>query len=753
MNKLIAVLFCGMWLISVKAHAQNAPKLSLIPYPQSLQEQTGTYRLTGRDLTIYTADKAAFANEVAYLKKVVFPGRAVAATSSSVATVSLLKDMSLKADAYRLEISAAGIKIAASASAGLFSGIQTLRQLLMLPGAGAVLPYVKITDQPAFKWRGVELDVARHFFSKSYLFRFIDLLAFYKMNTLHLHLSDDQGWRLEIKKFPKLTETGAWREYNDHDSACLSRVKENPDFALEKENLITRNGKTLYGGFYTQADMKEIIAYAASRHIEIVPEIDMPGHMMVATKAYPELLDGNAGWGQTFSIPLNPAKKVVYDFVEGVLSEVIALFPSKYVHIGADEVEKTSWENSPACKELMAREGIKDMHALQSYFVNKVNRFVRSKGKTAIGWDEVLDGGVDANMTIMYWRGWVKDSPYKAVTGNHQLIMTPTNPLYFDYAQNKGTLAQVYDLKVVAPDIPADKAYLVQGAQGNVWTEYIPSIARLEFMLLPRMTALSERVWTNKELYGSYRNRLPDHFTMLDNMGYKYRLPDLEGFSDEQLILDGRSELTIQNPLKSASVHYTLDGSAPEKSSPLYTGKINITRPLTASFASFSAKGARSEVYQVRFRASKWHPGETVQGVKPGLKASFYKGSFKNTKEINGSPLREEVLANVHVSDTVKLPAFGLKLRGYLNIPEDGIYNFFFTCDDGGVLRINDEMVVDNDGLHSAQLKSGQTALKRGLHPFAIDFIEGGGGFVLKLQYAVKGSDPKPVPDSWFVHH
>lgn len=755
MNKLICMLclLLTSWGISKGQQAERTP---LIPYPQSVSFQNGTYVLPMEHISLYVEDNNTFTNELAFLQQIVLPAKQWSKGSKGKASISILKNPTLKAEAYTLYIGAKGIQLTAGHAHGLLNGLQTLRQLVMQSdkAANVSLPYLSITDAPAFSWRGIELDVARHFFSKQYIFRVIDLLSFYKMNSLHLHLSDDQGWRLEIKKYPKLTEQGAWRTYNSHDSVCLEKAKDNPDFALEKEHLITRDGKTLYGGYYTQDDMREIIAYATRKHIQIIPEIDMPGHMMVATKAYPELIEGKAGWGKTFSVPLNPGKHEVYEFVEGVLQEVIDLFPSRYIHIGADEVEKTSWEQSDLCKQLMQKEGIKDMHALQSYFVNRVNAFIKSKGKKAIGWDETLDGGVDPSMTIMYWRGWVKDSPEKAVRGNHELIMSPTNPLYFDGIPNKGTLATVYDMKVIPSEIPAAKHSLVLGAQGNVWTEFIPSIARFEFMLLPRMTALSERLWTNKSLWTSYQKRLLTHFSYLDRLGYKYRLPDLEGFTDEQFILNGAVTLDIKNPLPSSVIHYTTDGSAPTVQSRHYTGPLTISTPNTIKFSSFSTKGARSDVYQITIKQGQWHDGSAINKsvLKQGLSADFYDEYFKDTKAIKGRISRKEVLRNVHVEDTVKLPSFGLKLRGYIEVPEDGIYNFFFTCDDGGVLRINEQIVIDNDGQHSAILKSGQIALKKGLHPFAIDFVEGGGGFTLKLHYSLKQEEPHAIPDTWFWH-
>ncbi len=739
--------------VSGKSQAQQADSsLALIPYPTSLVRSEGSLNIPIAGATLYSDAATLFKNEIEFLKTVVFNGMPLNnAAGKDRALINMLKDFSLAPEAYRMEVDSVGVRLYASTPQGMFFALQTLRQLCFKLNRSAMytIPYVRINDKPAFQWRGMELDVARHFFSKQYLFRFIDLLSYYKFNKLHLHLTDDQGWRIEIKKFPKLTEVGAWREFNNHDSACIAQSKTNPDFALEPEHIISRDGKQLYGGFYTQDDMRQIIAYAASRHIEIIPEIDMPGHMMVATRAYPQLIDVKAGWGKDFSVPLNPAKPQTYTFVQGVLQEIMDLFPGRYVHIGADEVEKTSWEQSPLCQNLMKRLNIKDVHGLQSYFVNRVNSFVLSKGKRSIAWDEVLDGGADPSVHIMYWRGWVKDSPLKAVQRNHPLIMSPTNPMYFDYLPNKGTLASVYDMKVVPDDIPSFRRPQVMGAQANVWTEMIPSKARLEFMILPRMTALAERVWSNKGEFGDYSKRLLRHYPMWDVMGYRYRLPDLEGFADQQVLVNGMGRLQVSNPLSSVPVHYTTDGSTPSLESPVLDSTLVIREPAKIRFAAITSSGAKTDLYQVDFKAGQWKEASIANGER-GLAVSFFKGSFKNTSAIAGEEIRKAVISNVALSDTIKMPAFGARIRGFIKVPTDALYTFYLTCDDGGVLKIDNDLVVDNDGQHSALLKSGQVALKAGSHPFAIDFIEAGGGFTLRLSYSTPGKAPQAIPDDWF---
>ncbi|MFD2597709.1 family 20 glycosylhydrolase [Sphingobacterium corticis] len=747
---LAAVVFC---------QAQSAKKSAdapLIPYPQSLETQSGSWTPNLNLLQYYSDDAEFFKQEIQVLSEHIFPEATIQlARNAESANILLVRDASITDEHYDLIINDKGVRIAAGSASGMFYGLQSLNQLILSAKKeqALALPFLHIADGPSFSWRGAHLDVARHFFSKEYIFRFLDLLALYKFNKFHFHLTDDQGWRLEIKQYPKLAEVGGWRTYNNHDTALLEKAKTNPDFDLPKEHLRQRDGVTEYGGYYTQEDMREIIQYAADRHITVIPEIDMPGHMYMATKAYPELLldEGEASWGKTFSTPICPCKEEAYTFVENVLSEVMELFPSQYIHIGADEVEKDSWEKSPLCQKLMKRLQISDLDSLQSYFVNRVNAFIVKNGKKAIGWDEVLEGGVDTTMAVMYWRGWEKNAPHTAASRGHQVIMTPTNPLYFDFLPNSSSLNSVYHFSPIPSDMPEKDRKMVMGAQANTWTEMIPSVARLEFMILPRLTALAERVWTNKQEFASYQNRVVEHYKVWQNLGYSFRMPDLQGFAERQVIVNGKATLNVQNPLDWADVYYTTDGSLPTADSKVLKGSLTINKPSKIRFASITKGGAKSELYEVDFFEDTWKkPIAKSAKSKQGLSVEHYAGKFPKVETIKGEIAYKEVISNVHLDDTISMPAFASKIRGTINAPKDGLYSFYFTCDDGGVLRIADQMVVDNDGNHSPVMKSGQIALKKGLHPFAIDFIEAGGGFTLELKYSVDGGEVMPIPDDWF---
>jgi len=753
MKNITLILLAFLNIMSVVS-AQTKKELPVIPYPSNVQVGAGNFVLNNK-VVIVTDNKSLFGGEVSYFQSLLkqYAGSDVPLVQNATQnSIEIKYDGQQKSkEAYALEITPEKITIKAGDGHGAFNAIQTIRQLLSAQtGTQIVLPVVNIQDSPAFSWRGMHLDVSRHFYTADYVKKHIDRLAFYKFSKLHFHLTDDQGWRIEIKKYPKLTEDGAWRTFNKHDSVCIVRSKDNPNFIIDKRFIREKDGKTVYGGFYTQEQIKDIVRYAQERHIEIIPEIDMPGHMMAAINAYPYLVEGKSGWGELFSTPLCPCKEEVYTFTKDVLAEVIDLFPSKYVHIGADEVDKKTWENSELCKQFMTEHGIDGVNKLQSYFVHEMQDFVESKGKKIIAWDEILQGGTNPDVTVMYWRGWVKDAPIKAVNIGSEVIMTPTNPLYFDYANNNTSVDNVYHMDVIYKDIPADKAHLILGAQANLWAEYIPTEQQAEYQMYPRMLALAERVWTNKtDNFKGFSARLLQHYPKLDALGVNYRLPDIEGFAQENVYV-GQTDFMVKSPLPDMKIHYTLDESIPSTSSPLLSSPVNISKPTLLKMALFSPSGVRGEIYHLNFKPFDMKKAVQANNVKAGLKCDFFDKYYMNTKGITGEPDESFVVSNIKAPRESK--SFGLKFDGYIDVPETGIYSFFFTCDDGGVLYIDNEMTVDNDGQHSPVLKSGQAAMEKGLHPFRLDFLEGGGGYTLKLQYSFNGSAPANIPDSWFKH-
>ncbi len=677
-------------------------------------------------------------------------------------SISFLKDSGITtAEGYKLLISPQRIFVYAKEPTGVFRAVETMQQLMPVTTGSAKkqlqnnlqLPCVEIEDQPLYNWRGMHLDVARHFFSIGYLKKFIDVMALYKMNKFHLHLTDDQGWRVEIKKYPKLTAEGAWRTFNNQDSDCMKLSAENPDFLLDTTHIITRNGKQLYGGFYTQQQLKDLVTYAASKHIDIIPEIDMPGHMMAAINSYPFLsCTEESNWGELFSTPVCPCKETTFEFAENVFSEIMNIFPGKYIHLGADEVDKTSWAKSPLCKELMQKEGLKDVNELQSYFVKRMEKFFQSKGRELIGWDEILEGGVSPTAIVMYWRSWVPDAPVKAAQHGNKVIMTPGNPLYFDSPPDAHSLYNVYHFSVVPKGLNSKEAKYIQGAQANIWTEHIPSERRADYMFMPRMTALAERLWTGDSNYDSYLQRLQQQYPVLDAMHVYYRLPDLPGLVEENVFTDS-AVVALQSPMKNMAIRYTTDGSLLNSHSTVFDKPLIIKNNTTIKLAVFTPGNVKGDTYTLHYTREAYKQPVIVTKVLPGLQCNYYKKFFKNTKAVQDEkPDSTFIMDSVAVPASVTAPSFALQYDGYINIPETGIYSFFLTCDDGGVINIAGKEVVNNDGLHPAVERSGQIALEKGYQPFHLSFIEGGGGYKLQLLYSKDNKTHQPVPSSWLKH-
>jgi hexosaminidase len=753
--KLVILLVCA----SFTSNAQDATKFPLIPYPNQLVMGSGSFTITAKTTIVTTKE---FGSEALELNNILKKGLGKPLLLSKVNkphAIKLVYDAGItEPEAYTLSITQSEVVIRAKNGAGVFHAVETIRQLLPVSvETGMVhkqltLPVVAIQDQPAYEWRGMHLDVSRHFFSVSYLRKFIDRMALYKMNKLHLHLTDDQGWRIEIKKYPKLTEEGAWRTFNNQDSSCMKRSKDNPDFIIDKEHIIQRDGKTLYGGFYTQQEMKGVVAYATAKHIDIIPEIDMPGHMMAAINSYPFLTcNGENKWGTLFTKPICPCNETTFEFAQNVFSEIMDIFPSKYIHIGGDEVDRTDWGKSDACKALMEREGIKDLPALQSYFINRMEKFFNSKGRKLIGWDEIIEGGISPTAIVMYWRTWVPQAPVKAVKNGNTVIMTPGEPLYFDNQADQYSIYKVYHFNPIPQVLNAEEAKSIIGAQANIWTEQIPSERRADYMYMPRMTALAELLWTNKQdKYDSYLERLVQQYSRMDALKINYRLPDLPNLLNEYAFTD-EGKLSIASPLKSLTLRYTTDGTLPDVKSPVLPYPLIIKKSELVKVAAFTPTGTRGDVYNLNYTQQHMLGAVKIAPPKAGLTCTYYKAYFKETALMKDAKADSVFITDkIEVPATVKAPSFGITYKGYIDVPADGIYSFYLTCDDGGVLNIGPDVVVNNDGNHSAQERSGQIALKMGAHPFKLDFIEGGGGFTLKLKYSVNGSAPQDVPADWF---
>lgn len=496
-------------------------------------------------------------------------------------------------EAYELSVSPDRVLITASHPHGAFYAVQTLRQLLNM----GKIPAVEIKDSPRFPYRGMHLDVARHFFDIEAVKRYIDQMAYHKLNRFHWHLTEDQGWRIEIKKYPKLTETGAFR-----NGTLIGHYNDQPH---------RFDGKR-YGGFYTQEEIREVVTYAAARFITIVPEIEMPGHAQAAIAAYPEL--GCTGqqlevwqlWGVSQNV-FCPTEET-FAFLEDVLKEVIDLFPGKYIHIGGDECPKKQWKESAFCQELMKQEGLADEHELQSYFIKRIEGFVNSKGRQLIGWDEILEGGLAPNAAVMSWRG--TQGGIEAAEAGHDVVMTPTSHCYLDYYQSDHPeeplaigglipLEKVYSYEPIPDQLAAEAHKHILGAQVNLWTEYIPTVNHLDYMVFPRLCAMAEVVWSPAEIrdFDDFVRRLAPHIERLQAMGFNSANHLYEIKSGIQAD-KGKVNVTLNIHAKDGEIHYTLDGSEPGPASPLYTNPLEIDSSSIIRAQAFRENEAQGRVWE-----------------------------------------------------------------------------------------------------------------------------------------------------------
>jgi hexosaminidase len=524
-------------LMTVSAFAANTP--ALIPLPQRMECREGAFKiqpntpirtdLAAREAGSYLSERLGKAT--GYSFKVATSTKPQAAKGAILLATTDAKP-ELGPEGYELTVTADSVVVRAGKSAGLFYGVQSLLQLLppevfaAKPVAGVEwkVPCLRIEDQPRFKWRGFLLDVARHFFTKDEVKQLLDVLAMQKINTLQLHLTDDQGWRIEIKKYPRLTEVGAWRK--------------DAGFGLDPKASTAYGPDGRYGGYYTQDDIREIVAYARGRHITIVPEIEMPGHASAALSAFPELSCNGGPYtpnaeGGVFAGVYCAGKDETFEFLQNVLAEVRQLFPGQYIHIGGDEVPKDNWQKCPRCQARIKQEGLKNEHELQSYFVRRIEKFINAQGRNLIGWSEIREGGLAQNAVVMDWIG----GAVEAASAGHDVIMSPTGFCYLDYYQstNHATepkaiggylpLSKVYSFEPIPPGLnPQDQAHIL-GGQGNLWTEYVPNFKHAQFMAFPRLCALAEVTWSAQAArnWEDFTRRLPSQFQRFDQLGVNYR--------------------------------------------------------------------------------------------------------------------------------------------------------------------------------------------------------------------------------------
>ena len=636
MKKLLLTLAAGIVLCSCSSHD---PQIAIVPYPNHLETGRGTYRVTDRSVTCDSRTdertQRAVVGFAARLATVTGGTNPVTVADEVPASgIRFVTDESLPAEGYELNVDGEGIEVRASQFPGFLYALQSLEQLLPAavygtepaPDAAWEVPCVKIADAPRFAYRGMHLDVARHFFSVDEVKRYIDVMAIHKLNTLHWHLTDDQGWRIEIKRYPELTAVGSIRKAT-----------------VVRKEWGTYDG-TPYGGFYTQDEIRDVVKYAADRGVTVIPEIDLPGHMLAALTAYPEL--GCTGgpyevwgrWGVADDV-LCPGREKTFEFLEGVLTEVMELFPSEYIHIGGDECPKVRWEKCPRCQAKIRQLGLKDdgehtaEHYLQSYVTDRIGKFLAQHGRRIIGWDEILEGRAPSDAVVMSWRG--SEGGIAAAKLGHDVIMTPNSHFYFDYYQSLDTdaepfgiggyipMEQVYSYDPAFPELTPEQQKHILGVQANLWTEYVLSDEHLEYMLLPRLAALSEVQWCLPETKDW--NRFIGSFRMdkiYSQLGYEFA-KHIFGVTASYAVDPEKGGVVMTLTTQGgAPIRYTLDGSDPTASSPLYKAPVTIGESCTFKAAALR-EGMQTPVYTRKFDFNKATGRRIALNAVPTLKYTY----------------------------------------------------------------------------------------------------------------------------------
>lgn len=601
MNKIFHFLF--LFLLSCTGFAQsNIPKIAIIPQPVSLKQGFGYFNLS-ENSTVSAPNSSEVESVISNLNQRISPATGFQINSvknSEHAEINLILyetyDSKLGNEGYHLSVTEKGVKISANKSSGLFYGVQTLLQLLpkeieskqLVNNLKWQIPVLEITDYPKLAWRGLMFDVARHFFTKEEVKQYIDAMAKYKYNVLHLHLTDDEGWRIEIKGFPKLTEVGAWN---------VKRIGEFGDFipptAEEARN---------YGGFYTQEDIKELVRYAKDRFIDILPEVDVPGHSLAAIASYPELsctpeavnykvrsgekiMDWSGGAPPKALIDntLCPANELTYSFMDTVITQLAQLFPFEYIHVGGDEAPINFWQKNPKIKELMLREGIQDISKVQGYFTSRIEKIVESKGKKMMAWDEVLEGGVSPTTAVMSWRGMKYG--IEAANNQHEVVMSPTTFAYLDYMQSDVIseprvyaslrLNKTYEFEPIPNNV--DPKY-IKGGQANLWTEQVYNIRQAEYMTWPRGFAIAESVWSEKDKknWPDFFSRVEEHFQRLDFSETKYSPSVYDPIFKAGKTADKRLTVDLSLEIEGLDIYYSFDNSFPDRFYPKYIGTLTV---------------------------------------------------------------------------------------------------------------------------------------------------------------------------------
>ena len=745
MKKLLATFCAGMalYFLASCAEPQGEVKsynqgINIIPTPQSLVQHDGFFRLGSNTAIAAASPEAKTVAEFFAAKMRTATGLNIQVAEKGNIQLSVDPSLDVANDeGYTLDVTKDGAVVVAKTAQGLFYGMQSFLQLLpaeiespsKVNGIAWQAPAVSIKDAPRFGYRGIMLDPCRHFMPVENVKKYLDVLSLFKMNRMHWHLTDDQGWRIEIKKYPKLTEIASKR--------------------IDGEG-------TEHSGYYTQEEIKEIVKYAADRFITVVPELELPGHEMAAIAAYPNLsCKGEQGtprviWGVE-DIVMCPGKEDMFTFLQDVIDEMVPLFPSEYFHIGGDECPKISWKNCPLCQKRIKEEGLKadSKHSaeerLQSYVIQRMEKYLATKGKKIIGWDEILEGGLAPSATVMSWRG--EDGGIAAALMDHTVIMTPGgNGMYLDAYQGDSKIEPVtiggYTLleKTYSYDpipdtlVAMGKSNYILGVQGNTWSEYMYDEAKRDYMVFPRILAVAEIGWTNldRKDYKDFERRIENAYVRLDGHAINYHIPQPEqpnGSCNFVAFTDKASlEFKTTRPIKMV---YTLDGSEPTPASTAYTAPIEITETTTLKIASVLPSGKMSPIRTIQVEKQSLAPAKEVAKTTPGLNMEVTDGMYLNVKELEAAQKEtkksvikdlKEIRSVVKTSESMRgVNQYAAVATGYVNIPEDGVY---FISSDLEEVWIDGKLLVNNGGeVKRFSRHDSSVALAKGLHEIKAVFL------------------------------
>ncbi len=741
--------FIALGIIACSSPQSNT--ISVIPKVADIQFSGGSFELSENTAIVCKTDKekkiAGFLIEAVELYNNITLTFKEAEKDAII--LSVIESEKLGKEDYKLEVTKDKIHISASGSAGLFYGVQSLIQLA---ATGVNIPALIINDSPRFKWRGMHLDVSRHFRTVDEIKKFIDILAMHKLNVFHWHLTDDQGWRIEIKKYPKLTEIGAWREDRRGEIWNLSADQREP----------YDESKPYYGGFYTQDEIKDIVAYAEARQITIVPEIEMPGHSRAALVAYPEVScfgketqvppTGFVGDNWDFSDPFCAGNDEAFEFLQNVLNEVMELFPSQYIHIGGDECSKRIWKTCPKCQARIKKEGLKNEFELQSYFIQRIEKYVRSKGRQIIGWQEILEGGMNPSAAIMPWRGASALEVCKeAAEGGHEVVMAPSSYLYFnsnwpgENINNRGNkglnIESVYSYNPILDELDEKYHSAITGVNGCAWGEYLFTMDDVEYQTMPRIAALAEIAWTPNELknYTYFLERVQLIKAMYKKLDVNYYV-EMPGGLDKKTVFLDKATLNLDPPKQGSVIKYTNNSKLPTMESNEYTAEVEILETTVIKAVIFDVYGQPSKVKEGLFEKQNYIKSVSGDNIEPGVKYEAFNGKFRGTAKIQGEPVKSGIMKTIGIIDENNEANAGLIIFGYISIPVKAVYTFSLSSDDGSVFMIGNKVVVDHDGYHGGKdrngnliYKSDMIALDAGLHPITIKYFDWGSGEMLRL--------------------